>query len=470
MSANADTAEKLTKAYIELQDMIAKPADVQTTKDPKDLKKVSRTSPRKRKLSSQYCYGDEEKVILPNANVLACSSGAPRGLFNLGATCYMSVILQAMICNPMMRNYFLTGRHDVTECTIENCVACSMAALFGEMLASDRVEGYGPVELLYKSWRNDEELEGVKQQDAHQYFQSFLNQLHLSSGKGSPKASKDCTCFYHQIFAGKLQSTVLCLTCRNVSETEDPIIDLSLDIRHQAKKRKMDSNAKANPDSPLELETCLKNFTASEKLGADAYKCRSDICRDTHQRARKHLTIKRLPPTMCITFKRYEKTHEKKEPIKLDTKVAFPLQLDMTPYTTRNFQRVRTYQQAQKQNQQRGNAADAAGEPPQQPPFDPYRTPLSARSLGWYDLAAVIVHIGATINTGHYICYCRRGDRWLKFDDNKVTLAGEKEVLAANPYLLFYVVRNLKEGPNGKEGVKEEEEEVERVESSGSDD
>ena len=83
-----------------------------------------------------------------------------------------------------------------------------------------------------------------------------------------------------------------------------------------------------------------------------------------------------------------------------------------------------------------------------------------------------MIHIGQ-LNAGHYICYCRRGDQWLKFDDNKVMLADTKEVLAAEAYLLFYVVRNLGSGAgrsyrdrdsvNGKEemyfdGVKEEDE------------
>ena len=39
MSATPDVAEKLTNAYTNLQGMLAKPLEVQTTKDPKDPKK-----------------------------------------------------------------------------------------------------------------------------------------------------------------------------------------------------------------------------------------------------------------------------------------------------------------------------------------------------------------------------------------------------------------------------------------------
>lgn len=79
-------------------------------------------------------------------------------------------------------------------------------------------------------------------------------------------------------------------------------------------------------------------------------------------------------------------------------------------------------------------------------------TPLHARSPGWYDLNAVVVHHGK-MNAGHYICFCRRDEQWFKFDDSKVTLASEAQVLQAEAYMLFYIVRNL--GPA--------EEKVERI-------
>jgi uncharacterized UBP type Zn finger protein len=59
-----------------------------------------------------------------------------------------------------------------------------------------------------------------------------------------------------------------------------------------------------------------------------------------------------------------------------------------------------------------------------------------------YSLSAVIVHKGE-INSGHYINYCREGTDWFLFDDSKVVLVGEKEVLAAEAYLLLYVIDDL---------------------------
>ena len=144
-------------------------------------------------------------------------------------------------------------------------------------------------------------MAGYHQQDAHEYFQAMLDQLHEASGCEIDN-SKTCDCIYHQTFYGKLRSTVTCLECHNITTSEDPIIDLSLDLRHQVKKRKLDPKT-ASTDVPLELSTCLKNYTSPEKLQVDAYTCMSAQCGNTPKRARKHLTIKKLPPTLCIQLK-----------------------------------------------------------------------------------------------------------------------------------------------------------------------
>lgn len=44
MSSGAEVAEKLTNSYITLNSMLGKPSETQTTKDPKDPKKVPMTT------------------------------------------------------------------------------------------------------------------------------------------------------------------------------------------------------------------------------------------------------------------------------------------------------------------------------------------------------------------------------------------------------------------------------------------
>ena len=68
-----------------------------------------------------------------------------------------------------------------------------------------------------------------------------------------------------------------------------------------------------------------------------------------------------------------------------------------------------------------------------------------------YHLSAVIVHKGE-INSGHYINYAREGSDWFLFDDSKVVLVSESEVLKSEAYLLLYVKDNLEMWAEGGSG------------------
>ena len=131
-------------------------------------------------------------------------------------------------------------------------------------------------------------------------MQFILNTLHLENGGSSSDSnSSDCNCIIHQTFYGKLQSTVTCDKCRNVTTALDPVMDLSLDLRSQAKKRKLDGEAAK--DAAIDLRDCLERFTAREKLAAAEYTCQN--CDNTQQNATKQLSIKRLPPVLPIHLK-----------------------------------------------------------------------------------------------------------------------------------------------------------------------
>lgn len=289
-------------------------------------------------------------------------------------------------------------------------------------------------------------LAGYSQQDAHEYMQHILNNLHQENG-GTESNGKDgegdCTCLIHKTFSGKLQSTVTCDKCRNVTTAIDPVMDLSLDLRSQAKKRKLEGDSSAEKNPTLGLRDCLDRFTGKEKLAAADYSC--EKCGGTQQNATKQLSIKKLPPVLpihlkvsllrpmlfAVAFPKREKKNRvtnytlqrfetsKSTSTKLETKIAFPMSLDLYPYTTRG--------RASSKDSTNG-AKDPKGLLP---------TPTCM-----YELASVIVHKGK-IDSGHYVSYSRKGGDWFLFDDSKVVLASEADVLRAEAYLLVYVVRSL---------------------------
>ncbi|KAK9459122.1 uncharacterized protein V1516DRAFT_628900 [Lipomyces oligophaga] len=331
---------------------------------------------------------DDKQLLEKRSRIPPCpAQSGLRGFLNMGATCFMSVILQSLVHNPIVRNDFLSGGHNSKQCERENCLNCCLDDIFTEFFASPSTTGFGPAQLLTTAWRTQRSLAGYSEQDAHEFLQFILDQLHGTSTNIARIDSNVCSCIVHRTFRGHLQSNITCPNCSNVTETVDPFMDLSLEI----KDRKDPSNSKMPS-----LQKCLERFTSPEKLETK-YMC--SFC-STRQEVTKQLKIKQLPVVLTIQLKRFE--HSLKSN-KIDGHIPFSMEIDMTPFTTR---------------------------------------PSSKRRY-LYDLFGVVCHTGK-INTGHYTCSMKTRDgQWFYFDDAMVTVSNEKEVLASRAYLLFYIVRTI---------------------------
>ncbi|KAJ7266551.1 hypothetical protein C8J57DRAFT_1328141 [Mycena rebaudengoi] len=328
-----------------------------------------------------------------------------RGLLNLGQTCFMNVVLQSFVHNPLLRNYFLGDKHNHRQCKIEeDCTCCEMDKLFAEIF-SDDPNPYGPITFLLSTWRKSTELAGYAQQDAHEFFISTLNHIH-SNSRGSTNVS--CNCIIHSTFAGQLQSDVVCERCKNVTSTVDPMLDISLELK----------GVVAGENT---LAACLKRFTQPEKLGPKQYSCVK--CGKAAQEASKRLSIRKLPPVLSFQFKVDKCPHAAAAltdapHARLMRKFRFPATMNMAPFTTL------VMKEAEKENSS---------------PVFSYPGPSAMYE---YDLFAVINHEGK-INNGHYTNYARFEDEWYRFDDDKVTHANLGACLNSSAYMCFYVKRHL---------------------------
>ncbi|KAM3070116.1 hypothetical protein ACMFMF_008469 [Clarireedia jacksonii] len=374
-------------------------------------------SSRKRKHDDMFTDTAKEdpRFISLNTVEAPCRASGVRGIYNMGATCYMNVILQCFVHNPLLRNFYLGDGHQSDKCQQKNCMSCAMDDMFQEFYSNETTTGYSASNILASFWLSKrkayEELASNKEQDAHEFFQFLTEELHEINGGGrlsdqeespNPKRSKQdqgCKCIVHQTFYGKLQSTITCQNCGDINTSVESFLDLSLGLDVIQKKSKLkDKNA------TISLQRCLdEEYIRAERCEYTCHQC------DT-QEAKKQLSIKSLPNVLCIQLKRFKQ--EMKGPAsKIDTKVTFPLQLHMLPYTNR------------------ARSTDTKNN------FE------LARSCT-YDLQSVVVHVG-NLETGHYVSYSRVGNQWFKFNDHNVTLASKSQVLNEQAFLLFYVIQSL---------------------------
>ena len=118
---------------------------------------------------------------------------------------------------------------------------------------------FTPNACLYAMWNSQKHLSGYQQQDAHEYFISLLDEIHKKSGG----EQHSCECVIHETFGGVLQSDLTCLECGVGSFTNDPFLDISLEIRNntikQASKKKKVDGGEVHI-SETSLQECLQEY------------------------------------------------------------------------------------------------------------------------------------------------------------------------------------------------------------------
>ncbi|PIA13836.1 cysteine proteinase, partial [Coemansia reversa NRRL 1564] len=338
----------------------------------------------------------QAKYVREHGSVLPC--GGVRGLLNLGATCFLSAVVQALAHNPLVRGWMLSDGHHPTPA----CMACELESAF-QALYSGAKTPFAPVGLLHALWQLRGDLAGYGQQDAHECLVALLDTLHVGFTENLHTHThlRPCPCLVHQAFAGVLQSTVTCARCGNATVAHDPILDISLDIP--------DTSLTRGRFPVTTLDDCLAHYTRVERLPPAAYVC--SRCRAPSAAATKQLCLKELPPVLTFQLKRFGHRRPASATAKINAFVRLPLHIDMTPATL---------------GKRRTDAT--------------HSNPACA-----YRLFAVINHIGQ-LDSGHYTAYALHRGQWFFFDDASVSRADVRDVLA------FSDEANVRAGrpPNGR--------------------
>ena len=268
-------------------------------------------------------------------------------------SCFMSVVVQSLLHNPLLRTFFLSDKHNRHRCArrakaIANiaantgssasqvCLACDVDDLFSAFYSGDHSAAL-PDHFLLSVWNHAEHLAGYAQQDAHEMLMGILDGIHdgcknnmdaeaaaaaaatsasssSSSGPASalPRPSSPCRCIVHSVFGGTLRSDVRCNTCGTISTALDAMLDLSLDIVMNAPTAgsgmvtptAASAAAAAGPKPPLSLLSCLSRFTRLEKLfNDDKFFCGK--CNSAED-STKQMSLHTMPLTLCLHLKRFD--------------------------------------------------------------------------------------------------------------------------------------------------------------------
>ncbi|KAJ9530810.1 hypothetical protein QJQ45_028695, partial [Haematococcus lacustris] len=236
----------------------------------------------------------------------------------------------------------------------------------------------------------------------------------------------------------------------------------------------------------VSLESCLWHFIRPEPLGeGESWVC--PRCQ-RQQPATKQLSLRRLPPVLCLHVKRFEQggargrgaAHEGKARRqgasraggaagagqgqgggaggqvmrKVQAPLAFPTdEVDLELFTSAAVLRSRAKQAASYQGhtvagcdlEANGGDRDAACARQAGLTSDGGVCDSANSADCRYRLFAVVCHKG-DITGGHYIVYVRCAGAWYCCDDAWVTRAQESEVAAAQAYMLFLTHKQHMEG------------------------
>uniref|UniRef100_A0A8B9M6G6 Ubiquitin carboxyl-terminal hydrolase n=1 Tax=Accipiter nisus TaxID=211598 RepID=A0A8B9M6G6_9AVES len=301
------------------------------------------------------------------------------GLQNLGNTCFLNSTLQCLTYTPPLANYMLSLEH-TQSCHEEGfCMMCTMETHINQVLCCSN-NAIKPTSVINGLKRIGKHFHFGSQEDAHEFLCFTVDALQKACLNGSTKLdrSSQATTLIYQIFGGYLRSRVKCLNCKAVSDTYEPFLDITLDIK-----------------AVTSVTRALEQFVKPEQLdGENSYKCSK--CKKMVP-ASKRYTIHRSSNVLTISLKRFANFTGGK----INKDVKYPEYLDLRAYMSQSI-----------------------GEPL------------------IYALYAVLVHSGFNCNAGHYLCFIKAGNGlWYRMNDASVELSDIKTVLNQQAYVLFYIRR-----------------------------
>ncbi|XP_072516803.1 ubiquitin carboxyl-terminal hydrolase 47 isoform X2 [Salminus brasiliensis] len=386
------------------------------------------------------CSSDYSSPSYSYSSILNKSETGYVGLVNQAMTCYLNSLLQTLFMTPEFRNALYKWEFEESEEDPVTSIPYQLQRLF-VLLQTSKKRAIETTDVTRSfGWDSSE---AWQQHDVQELCRVMFDALE-QKWKQTEQAD-----LINQLYQGKLKDYVRCLECGYESWRIDTYLDIPLVIRPFGASQAFGS-----------VEEALQAFIQPETLdGPNQYFC--ERCKKKCD-ARKGLRFLHFPYLLTLQLKRFDFDYTTMHRIKLNDRMTFPEELDMSPFidledekspqtescTDSGAENEGSCHSDQMSNDfstddgvDEGICLDSTSAtervlkpkvPPPLPPA-PYSNPMgpdcSRQSSLTFELFSVMVHSGSAAGGHYYACIKSFSDgQWYSFNDQHVSKITQDDI------------------------------------------
>ncbi|XP_072516804.1 ubiquitin carboxyl-terminal hydrolase 47 isoform X3 [Salminus brasiliensis] len=256
------------------------------------------------------CSSDYSSPSYSYSSILNKSETGYVGLVNQAMTCYLNSLLQTLFMTPEFRNALYKWEFEESEEDPVTSIPYQLQRLF-VLLQTSKKRAIETTDVTRSfGWDSSE---AWQQHDVQELCRVMFDALE-QKWKQTEQAD-----LINQLYQGKLKDYVRCLECGYESWRIDTYLDIPLVIRPFGASQAFGS-----------VEEALQAFIQPETLdGPNQYFC--ERCKKKCD-ARKGLRFLHFPYLLTLQLKRFDFDYTTMHRIKLNDRMTFPEELDMSPF------------------------------------------------------------------------------------------------------------------------------------------